>query len=253
MTKGDQHKKNLLAASANNLNELTNKLEARIDFCDLVVLDEAKKLAKLESNTTAETDNKVPGDKDAARRRMTTDTSCLDKDYLAMSKFEENLKKIDSFQSVIYSQDLESISSLISSITKQNCDTPAPLVAAALTELNENHLKCEQTRPVHFESDILPLDLKHYVELSKIEPSSHSSGKCLSCSTCVVGGDEENDVEIPVAGMSLLKMTQEKTFGKTTARSILDRLDDLKEQKKLRLLTSKENSEICESDDYEVS
>lgn len=170
-----------------------------------------------------------------------------------MSKFEENLKKIDSFQSIIYSQDLESISSLISSITKQNCNTPAPLVAAALTELNESHLKCEQTsRPVQFESEILPLDLKHYVELAKIEPSSHLNSKCLSCSTCVVGGGEpeENDVEL---GMSLLKLSQEKSFGKTTARLILDRLDDLKEQKKLKLLTSKENSEICESDDYEVS
>ncbi len=96
-----------------------------------------------------------------------------------MSKFEENLKKIDSFQKIIYSQDLASISSLISSITKQT-----PTVCPAT--------------------------------------SSRALAECSSCSS---GAHQE-------------QQSQEKSVAKTTAKSILDRLDSLKEQKKFKFLMS---------------
>jgi hypothetical protein len=168
----DPHKRALLAMSENNLNELSNKLEASIDFCDLVVFDETKKLAKLEQADCVDQLTEKKSEKASAA--ATEAATALDKDYLEMGKFEANLKKIDSFQNIIYNQDLESISSLISSITKQGCNSPE-------ADLNENTAP-KVDRP-DLNADILPLDLKHYVELAKIEPSSHSS-TCMSCPSC---------------------------------------------------------------------
>jgi len=42
-------------------------------------------------------------------------------------------------------------------------------------------------------------------------------------------------------GSTLLNMSQEKNMAKSTAKSILDRLDNLKEQKKFKFLVSQSN------------
>ena len=91
-----------------NLEDITNKLSERIDLCELVVIDEANKLKKLEFEEKQQ--NALHADNGGA-----------------MSKFEENLKKIDSFQKIIYSQDLASISSLITSITKKGASVSEPV------------------------------------------------------------------------------------------------------------------------------
>ena len=86
-------------------------MSERIDLCELVVIDEANKLKKLEFE-------------EKQQNALHADTELCGG---AMSKFEENLKKIDSFQKIIYSQDLASISSLITSITKKGASVSEPV------------------------------------------------------------------------------------------------------------------------------
>ena len=107
-----------------NLEDITNKLSERIDLCELVVIDEANKLKKLEFE-------------EKQQNALHADTELCGG---AMSKFEENLKKIDSFQKIIYSQDLASISSLITSITKKGTAASEPVTSISSEPSKANNL-----------------------------------------------------------------------------------------------------------------
>jgi hypothetical protein len=160
-------------------------------MCELVVLDEDKKQIK---NSDLETEKQ--------KQRLAFDL----RNISIIDKFEENLKKIDSFQKIICNQEIESISSLITSLSKKN------------NNLDDNKLiECKNQLTSLLKSDEAHAHHDHN--------QKHST--CVSCS-----------VPDETLNNNLSKSTQEKTIPayKHTAKSILDRLDHLKKHNNFKQL-----------------